>query len=615
MAYLKAFYLSLRKRIIILAYGALLLVYYWIFGAFFPNNQGMIGHDYSAVLPGILDGYFWLRNNPIYEVPWFSPSFCGGQPFVANINGMFYMLPTFLTFFIDPLKSLQVNFLLLAAIGAWGMHRLLRDAFDASSKAALLGGALFLFNGFYAHRIVVGHLCYQGFMLLPWLAWALLAQKTQGESRRIQWLEHGLCVTLAGAMLAYWVVSGFVTLVLPGGLAVLAVAGLCLTGHDRWRLFLGRSAASLVISLALSGAALSAGAAFLSHFPRTEYLLPGIKSIVDAVLVLGVTLFLSPAGIEGFVNPRLDNVQWYMARHEWEFGITLVPLLLMGLLWGSSLFGRVKLLAFTPMHPKRLAAWAVLGICLVISLAVNIYSPSWNAFLKAVPFLKNSSILIRWWIVYIPVIIVYAALTIDKIGWSERYRTGLVLASILGILVQNGIQDRMFYHQQSYDPFAIVDTYWITQHGDYKPEIKAISVYQNEAGKIVMPPNRNDDIIYGKSQLACYNPAFGYRLEYLPVKTLHPGSVYAEKDGRLNLKNPACYVFPEENHCQPGDHFLSSQIEQAQAFARYQPFAFEISTWQSVANWVSLVAVVVVPCLFVFSALGLVRERRRSSGA
>ncbi|MFM8330545.1 MAG: hypothetical protein ACKN9T_02550 [Candidatus Methylumidiphilus sp.] len=609
--YLKRFTPNLHKWAVVALYVALLLVYYRIFNVFFPNRLGLLGHDYSAVMTWVLDGYFWLRNNPIYEVPWFSPSFCGGQPFFANAGGFFYSAPTLLSIFFDPLESVRISFMLFAAIGAWGMHRLLRDVFGASVAAALVGGALFLFNGFYAHRVIVGHATYEGFMLLPWIAWALLFASVPAESRRLRWLEHCQCVALAGLMVSYWVFSGFVSLVVPAGMAVLAVAALSLAQDGRWRLFLGRSAAGFAVAVALAASALLAGQAFMSHFPRSDYLLPGISSATSAVAILFDALFLSPYDIEDIVRPVLANVQWGLSRHEWEYGMTVVPLLLIVLSWALRAFNWRTAKVSVALDARRLAALVVLAVILAIPLVVNLYSPGWNAFLKQLPVLKSSSALIRWWLIYIPVTIVYAALAVDRTGWTDRYKSGLALLSIVGIICLNAIHDRSFYHRQTYDPSVTVNSYAATKRGEFTPEIDGIAATLNSQGRIMAPPERNDVMVNGKSQLACYNPSFGYRLEHLPLKTLHPGSIYEERDGRLNLKNPACYVFPEENHCEPGDHFLTSQLAEAQAFAHYKPFPFEISTRQRVANWVSTVAVIVVPCLLLFAAVSLIRERRR----
>ncbi len=83
----------------------------------------------------------------------------------------------------------------------------------------------------------------------------------------------------------------------------------------------------------------------------------------------------------------------------------------------------------------------------------------------------------------------------------------------------------------------------------------------------------------------------------------------AEHEGKLNLKNPACYVFPEANGCRPGDVFRADQLEQATAFAAYRPFDFVQPAGQQRAGWASLLTA--LGCAMLWLAW-LVRWLRRS---
>jgi hypothetical protein len=110
----------------------------------------------------------------------------------------------------------------------------------------------------------------------------------------------------------------------------------------------------------------------------------------------------------------------------------------------------------------------------------------------------------------------------------------------------------------------------------------------------------NDTFIAGVSQVFCYNPIFGYRLEKFSADGLLPGDVLQSRDGFLNLKNPACYVFPRENGCRPGDRFRADQLEQARKFVAYRPFEFAMPRRQHLANAVSRWS------LWLIGALGVV---------
>jgi hypothetical protein len=122
-------------------------------------------------------------------------------------------------------------------------------------------------------------------------------------------------------------------------------------------------------------------------------------------------------------------------------------------------------------------------------------------------------------------------------------------------------------------------------------------------------------IARGGSQLACNNPIFGYRLEHFPLESLHLGSVFAERNGVLNIKNPACYTYPLQNNCAPGDHFSATQIVQAQAFVNYLPFPFNFSPGQKIANLVTLVTLAALAAFFATVLAMKIRKILRRAGA
>jgi hypothetical protein len=131
----------------------------------------------------------------------------------------------------------------------------------------------------------------------------------------------------------------------------------------------------------------------------------------------------------------------------------------------------------------------------------------------------------------------------------------------------------------------------------------------------MLPLDRNDDMARGPSQLLCYQPMFGYGLERLRHGELRPGPALAElPDGTLNLKNPACYLYPEANGCAPGEHFRHEQREAAAHFLRYQPFAFQRPAWQGVADAATLAALLLTFAALAVAAL-LAWRRRFSAGA
>jgi hypothetical protein len=103
------------------------------------------------------------------------------------------------------------------------------------------------------------------------------------------------------------------------------------------------------------------------------------------------------------------------------------------------------------------------------------------------------------------------------------------------------------------------------------------------------------------SNLSSQDPMFGYQGESFNPKAV-AGPILGLKVGTFNMTNPAGYVFPEENHLQPFDLFREDQKADLELFINHQQPKFEISTWQKLADVVSLAAFVLsVLYLFYFS--------------
>src|SRR5512135_3628524 len=115
-----------------LAFAGLLWAYNAIFGAYFPLPNGLMGHDYALTMPAFEDGYLWFRNNGFLSPPWFTPSFCAGQPYFADPQSVFYSVPQFLAFVMDPLSAIHASVLLFAGLGFWGTYVLGRRTFALS---------------------------------------------------------------------------------------------------------------------------------------------------------------------------------------------------------------------------------------------------------------------------------------------------------------------------------------------------------------------------------------------------------------------------------------------------------------------------------------------------
>jgi hypothetical protein len=575
-----------------------------IYRKYFINDSNMLGHDFSANVPWLMDGYLWISNNGIGPIPWVSPSFCAGQPFFADPQSTYFSLTQWVTLFLDPVQSVYLSVHVFLVAGLVGMYVFCRYVTATSITAAAVAAFAFGMNGFFAHRMVVGHMGYMPFMLVPFLAFLL---SVKSPNTRIWDLWLGL---LSGLVLAWMLFSGLGTLMVP---AVLATLALLLIAQIRlnsvWRHATLRSVVACLVALLISLSKLTLVGDLMSNFPRSQYLLPGLGSVTDVLQVVFVSLFYPSQYVYDVSAPLWRNLQVALAPHELAFGLTPIPLFILviavgylrlrngytlGRMWADS-FGKRR--------------WIfMLAAVLALPLFLLYYSPSWNAILKQLPVFGSTTSPMRWLIICIPALAVLFGLALECLP----RRNWIAAFSVAGIGLFTALEDRSFYEaQMQYDAAPVVALYKKIDAGEARPIIKGIAGPENP---IFQRNAQMNAFTQGLSPLYCYNPLFGYRLERYKAGPLHDGPVFgSEPHGPINIRNPACLVYPKENSCESlWDSFRPDQRQQAINFVSYKPFDFEMPLRQRVANAVSWVAAL----LSLAAALigGIVLWMRRRSG-
>ncbi len=546
----------------------------WDLARFFPTALGTLGDDYSLFLPWLLAGVYWHAVNGWGALPGFVPSFCGGVPFLFDPQSVYLSVPQVLAFWVPPVRALLWAWIGFGFSGAAGMVALLRVVFGVSGAGSVLGGVLFLLNGFYSDRVVFGHFTYHGFMMLPWVALAVL-----GGRGRI-----GVRGAVAGLLLAYVFYSGGINVLLPMllGIALLALAAGGRAGRSAW----GASALGLGVFVALSAYKLLPALAFAAQVVRPVALRmsPDLVSLLGG---LGVSLFLPQA------LAWIDPARLVLDRVEFEYGVGLVPLVLVAA-------GAWRWRRAWRWRPGVVAVWAVL---LAVPVLVN-----WDALglrwaVLHVPVLRSMSVMLRFWSAYVPLLCALAAVCLDRLVRSPGGRRWLAAGCVAVAVGQAAATDTGWYAEQRYDPVGVEAGWERVRDGGAVPAVTRVG--DPWRGGRVMS-SRNDALTEGVSAFPCYAPMFGYHMQSFPGEPLVEGPVLAARDGRLNLRNPACYVFPGANGCSPGDAFTVEQAGEAAAFAGYRPFAYAWPWWQWGAAGVSLGAL--AGCVGMI-AFAIVRRR------
>ena len=218
-----------------------------------------------------------------------SAAWCGGLPYYADPQVMYYSVPQLLLLIVNPHLSIFITYVTFGLIGAIGFYGLARHAFGLSPWFALLGAGLFAFNEFYLFRMLIGHLTYHVFPLIPLIAWLVISSANSKSWKRV------LLVLSSGILIAYFVHGGAANFLVPGMLAVLGLLSVYLLIHpDRLSAILRGYFTAGLVGFMLSVSKIVAGYAFVRWFPRENLSLGVFDGIEEALFSIFTLLFMNP---------------------------------------------------------------------------------------------------------------------------------------------------------------------------------------------------------------------------------------------------------------------------------------------------------------------------------
>src|SRR5262249_25161301 len=159
---------------------------------------------------------------------------------------------------------------------------------------------------------------------------------------------------------------------------------------------------------------------------------------------------------------------------------------------------------------------------LALPVAVNTYGPTWNAFLEGVPIIGSSSSLVRWFVAYIPIVVLATALALDRIVIHPRGRIALAASAAVAVVMVQAGRPLDYLTHRGY-PIDRVEQEASRLHTrGTVPAVTHVDIPRDSAGRPVNAVDRDDLLIAGVSQILSYEPMFGYLNEWMPILRLRP---------------------------------------------------------------------------------------------
>jgi hypothetical protein len=264
-----------------------------------------------------------------------------------------------------------------------------------------------------------------------------------------------------------------------------------------------------------------------------------------------------------------------METVDLDFSISLVPLIIIIIFF----------LHFKKfINKKNYYLYIILLIALMVPIFFNVNIFNSKNIISNIPILKSFWINTRWMAVYILPIILFVGMIINTL----KFKNSIILLLIFLVLFQT-----IAYHKIR----NFLKTNYIVNNSVYSTSIinnysKNLKEKINEIKieNVIMFSDftENEGFINNTSNYYCYSPIFGYRLEYLPFNNIK-NFQEPQKDLKNYLFNPACFLYPDENFCKPGDLFKSNEELNLYKFINYNNYNFNIPFYQQIANYISVV--------------------------
>jgi len=137
-------------------------------------NNILIAEDYKFSIPNLVFGKIWYFKNSIMDVPNFAPHLCGGVPFFAEPQSMFYSFVQIIFIFFNLPTSIRLTYFIFSVAAYLGTFFLLKTSFKFNKFSSLIGSTIFLFNGFFINRALVGHLAHSYLTLIPFYCFLII---------------------------------------------------------------------------------------------------------------------------------------------------------------------------------------------------------------------------------------------------------------------------------------------------------------------------------------------------------------------------------------------------------------------------------------------------------
>ena len=584
-----------NNKWLVLAFTANLLVICLVYILFMNLNYPLVGHDYTQVVPYLLDILLHFRNNG-FSIQWYTSSFGGGLPAFPSPNNTQYSIPAALTLFFEPWVALNLSAVILVSAGFYACFRLFYRVLKLNWMTAILGAVFFSANGFMLERLAVGHTGFEIFAVLPVLIIACLDTSIPVPTAAI-------LIALIAALAIHG--AGYIILVIFGLSALITFPIIYIFRPKlfSWKRFFSVAVLGVVTALLISASKLAAVFSFMHFFPRLIADNP-IQNpwlgLLGIILQLLGTMNLLPLFWAANIKPiLLQNMMVSVSGAGygkfvfgyWEFDMSLSPVIFWIIL--IALFKNLR----SPRKPLaqvgkdfKWIAVLLLIFSSVLCVELTLARGSLYQLFRNLPMLDSLHVNLRYATAFIFPLCLLAAIALN--GWLAILpkKQSMLLFVVINIFTLLPLGTYFFFgndpQNRNYDISASKSIY---------ADIRAGAPFVITSNGVM--PDYTQALIQRTSNLNPYEPIFGYFLENFHPEA-KPGSVWDVSGGYYNMTDPTGYVFPEINGSRPFALIPLAEKAEMTAFVNHFVPDWKIPLRQQILDWVSLISSIIAGLIF-----------------
>jgi len=567
-------------------------------------NNSLVAEDFKFFIPNLIFGKIWYLKNTIIATPHFAPHLCGGIPYHADPQSIYYSFIQIIFILFDVPIAIKITFFLLSLIAYIGIYLLLNISFKYDASSSLIGSTLFLFSGFFISRVFTGHLSYTYAALIPVYCFFVIE-----AARHNNLYINKIFLILSIFILSSFFFAGATPMMLIFIYTIFLIILIYAYVNNSFK-SLNCLLVSIFFSILLSFSKITYSLYFLNNFPRK---IEGtvLNNILDFFYVFLTNLFLAPNPFF-FDQHQYNSNKIYISFNELQYSISVLPLLVLFLylVYKKKNFFNIK----EKFFEKKILCSLILFL-LFIPIFFLIQVPYLSELLNKIPIFSSIWVRTRWTFIYtIPFII----FTVEMIS-SMRINNNKIIILFLFIPIIQIIST--YYLINLFFPHKSLlnrSTYDISSLAKFSNSINKMNIDKIKIEYIQDKNNftemdLNEGFIVNVSKIFCYSPIFGYNLEKLPRDNITKGQLYFSKiehdQKNYNLFNPSCFLFPKENYCKIGDLFNSNDNKRVSDFLNYKSIDFNISKVQKISNFISMITFLILIIIFVILSIQYLKSK------